>query len=145
MFSSENASYLDPEQPLQAYRDFLAAVERRDMQGMFERMSTEYASEWRAMQADASFPALFALWCETYPESVNLVACLVATENAIVEMEGRIDGLSFSGYAVLDRIGSTWRVSAETHGESGYSAPTDRRLSSLQSAGGGSRIEGKTL
>lgn len=145
MFSSENPSYLDPEQPLQAYRDFLAAVERRDAEGMFTRMSTEYANELRAMQADASFPALFALWCDTYPECVNLVACVVAAENAIVEMEGRIDGLSFSGYAVLDRVGSTWRVSAETHGDISYAAITNRHRIALQSAGGGVRIEGKSL
>jgi hypothetical protein len=145
MLSADNALCLDPEQPLQAYRDFLVAVERRDVEGIFNRMSAEYASELRAMQADANFPALFALWCDTYPECVNLVACVVAVENAIVEMEGRIDGLSFSGYAVLDRIGSTWRVSAETHGESSYAAITDRHCSALQSAGGGVRIEGKSL
>jgi acetyl-CoA carboxylase beta subunit len=145
MYSLENALYLDPEQPLQAYRDFLAAVERRDVDGMLQRMSAEYASELRAMQADASFPSLFALWCDTYPESVNLVACVVAAENAIVEMEGRIDGLSFSGYAVLDRIGSTWRVSAETHSETVYAAITDRHRIALQSVGGGVRIEGKSL
>jgi hypothetical protein len=150
MLSSENASFLDPEQPLQAYRDFLAAVERRDADGMLKRMSVEYANELRAMQADASFPALFALWCDTYPKSVNLVACVVAAENAIVEMEGRIDGLSFSGYAVLDRVGSTWRVSAETHGDVSYAAitgehRTDRHRIVLQSAGAGVRIEGKSL
>lgn len=150
MLSSDNALCLDPEQPLQAYRDFLAAVERRDAEGMLRQMSAEYASELRAMQADASFPALFALWCDTYPECVNLVACVVAAENAIVEMEGRIDGLAFSGYAVLDRIGSTWRVSAETHGETSYAAitgehRTDRHRVALQSAGGGVRIEGKSL
>lgn len=145
MFSSDDTLCLDPEKPLQAYRDFLAAIERRDLDGMLARMSTEYARELRAMQSDTNFTALFALWCDTYPECVNLVACVVAAENAIVEMEGRIDGLSFSGYAVLDRVGSSWRVSAETHGDVGYSAVTDRHRCALQSAGAGVRIEGKPL
>jgi hypothetical protein len=145
MLSSDNASHLDPEQPLQTYRDFLAAVERRDVEGMLTRMSDDYASELRAMLADPNFVSLFALWCDTYPECVNLVACVVAAENAIIEMEGRIDGLSFSGYAVLDRIGSTWCVSAETHGETGYAAMTDRHRSALQSPGVGVRIDGKPL
>jgi hypothetical protein len=120
MLSSDYPLCLDPEQPLQAYRDFLAAVERRDIEGMLQRMSTEYAAELRALQADVNFAPLFALWCDTYPESVTLVACVVAAENAIVEMEGCIDGLAFSGYAVLDRVDSTWCVSAETHCETIY-------------------------
>jgi hypothetical protein len=141
MFSSDNALCLDPEQPLQAYREFLAAVERHDVEGMLTRMSAGYASELRAMQADANFVALFTLWCDTYPECVNLVACVVAAENAIVEMEGRIDGLSFSGYAVLDRIGSTWRVSAETHGEISYGAITEYHGGALHSTEAGLRID----
>lgn len=145
MFSSDNALCLDPEQPLQAYREFLAAVERRDVEGMLTRMSAEYGSELRAMLADANFAALFTLWCDTYPECVNLVACVVAAENAIVEMEGRIDGLSFSGYAVLDRIGSTWRVTAETHGEIRYGVITEQHGGSLHSMPGGVRIDERIL
>lgn len=145
MFSSDDAPHLDPEQPLQAYRDFLAAIGRRDAEGTFKWMSAEYARELRALQADASFPALFALWCDTYPACVNLVACVVAAENAIVEMEGRIDGLSFSGYAVLDRVGSTWRVSAETHGDVSYAAISGRHRRSLQSPVDSVRIGGKSL
>lgn len=143
MFLSDDAQRLDPEQPIQAYRDFLNAIDRRDVDGTLARMSTEYAGELRAMRAEANFSALFALWCDTYPECVNLIACVVAAENAIVQMEGRIDGLAFSGYAVLDRIGSTWRVSAESHGESCCAAPTEEHFLALHSTESGLKLDSR--
>ncbi len=141
MFSSDDAQRLDPEQPLRAYRAFLNAIDRRDVDGTLALMSAEYGTELRVMRAEANFPTLFALWCDTYPECVNLVACVVAAENAIVQMEGRIDGLAFAGYAVLDRIGSTWRVSAESHGESSCTAPDAEHYLALQSADGGVKLD----
>jgi hypothetical protein len=121
------------EHPAFAYRDFLGAIVRKDVKRTLARMSPEYGQDLRAMLCEPNFLGFFSLWCDTYPKHIHLVACTVGSDQAIIETEGRIDGFAFSGYAVLDRIGSKWQVSSETHGECASPAFGEQQHLTLQS------------
>jgi len=121
------------EHPVLAYVDFLDGIESRDVDRTLARMSFEYGRDLRTMRLEPNFPAFFSLWCDCYPKQVNLIAYTVRAGRAIIETEGRVDGLVFSGYAVLDRRGSTWCVSAEMHSEFASHVLGKRWRRSLQS------------
>jgi len=133
MYSTHRESISTLEHPVLAYLDFLSGIESRNVDRTLGRMTREYGRDLRAMLLEPNFPAFFALWCETYPKHVNLIACTVRENQATIETEGRVDGLVFSGYAVLDRSGSTWFVSAETHDEFAFPNLGKRRRHTLQS------------
>jgi hypothetical protein len=133
MFSTNQEAISTREHPVLAYLDFLNGIESRDVHRTLARMSIEYGQDLRSMLLEPNFPAFFSLWCDIYPKQVNLIACTVRADRAIIETEGRVDGLVFSGHVVLDRIGSTWCVSAETHDEFAFPDPGKRRRGILQS------------
>jgi hypothetical protein len=133
MLSVDQGGASTLEHPVFAYRDFLAAIVRQDVKRTLARMSPEYSQDLRAMLCEPNFLGFFSLWCGTYPEHIDLVACNVGRDQAIIETEGHIDGLAFSGYAILDRIGSKWHVSSETHGECGFPVFGEQQHRALQS------------
>jgi hypothetical protein len=109
-----------PENPVAAYCDFLHAIKQHDLVRVLARMPSDYGHELRSMQAEPAFSIFFSLWCDTYPEDACIVDSKIGPECAVVEIAAQIEGLAVSGYAVLDRIGTRWYVSAESYGETGW-------------------------
>src|SRR6201996_7253577 len=106
-----NTHFLDD--PARAYVKYAAAIQHRDVEGVLEKLSDDYGRHLRAAHEKGRFPALFELWCETFPRLLGVVAYFVDGDCATIEMLLQSDGRVETGYATLVRRATGWCVDFE--------------------------------
>ncbi len=111
--------------PARAYLQYAAAIEHRDVESVLGRLSVDYGRHLRAAHRKG-FPALFELWCETFPRLLAVVACFVDGDCATVEMLLKSDGKVETGHAVLLLQGARWCVDFECRANGSTRIPAGR-------------------
>jgi hypothetical protein len=122
-----NENVLDD--PARAYVKYAAAIQHRDVEAVLEKLSEDYGRHLRAAHEMGRFPALFELWCETFPRLVGVVACFVDGDCATVEMLLQSDGRVETGYATLVRHAADWFVDFERRASGLARIPSGRVVS----------------
>ena len=112
--------------PGHAYLQYAAAIEQRDVEGVLGKLSDGYGRHLKAAHQKGRFPALFELWCETFPRLVAIVAYFVDGDCATVELRLKCDGQFETGYAVLVQHGSKWCVDFECRANGRMRIPSAR-------------------
>ena len=95
------------------YAAFLGAIAARDFERIDELATERLRAELRGMRSCASFPALFDMWCESYPKSAKSVPVRCDEQIAILDMRGEVDGESVNAQVLLRRVDGHWRVDKE--------------------------------
>jgi len=95
------------------YAAFLDAIAARDFERIGELATERLRAELRAMRSCAGFPALFGMWCESYPKSAQAVAVRCDGPVAVLDMRGEVDGGIVNARVVLVRVDGQWRVEKE--------------------------------
>ncbi len=124
--SAFNENFFDD--PAHAYVKYAAAIQRRDVAGVLERLSDGYGRHLRAAHEKDRFPALFELWCETFPRLIGVVAYFVDGDCATIEMLLQSDGRTETGYATLVRHAAGWCVDFERRTNGLARIPSGRAL-----------------
>lgn len=115
------------QEPAAAYEDFVAAVARRDAQAVLARMSDDYGKNLRLNSRSRSFATFFQLWCEDYPQHVEVSACFVDGDSAILETQVEHDGAALAGRVTLELEGDAWKVGSERCADGRTRIPTGQR------------------
>lgn len=102
------ARVADPEH---AYRNYLAAIARHDIEAILEAMTEGHAQQLREMRRQRDFGPLFTLWCESQRDRLVITGCRIDADIATLtvrgrSLRGRIDMLWFDGH---------WRIAGERH------------------------------
>jgi hypothetical protein len=112
--------------PAAAYEEFVAAVARRDAAAVLARMSEDYGRNLRLSRRSASFTMFFELWCENYPQHIEVCACFVDGDSAILETQAELDGAPVAGRVIMEYGGDAWHVSSERCADGRSRIPTGR-------------------
>lgn len=115
-----------PPEPAAAYAEFVAAVARRDVEAVLARMSDDYGKSLRLNRHSRSFATFFKLWCENYPQHVEVSACCVDGDSAILEIQVEHAGAALAGHVTLELEGHAWRVGSERCADGRTRIPTGR-------------------
>ena len=109
-----------------AYGEFIAAVARRDAEAVLARMSDDYGRNLRLHRHSRSFPTFFELWCENYPRHLEVSACFVDGDSAILETQVEHAGVALAGRVTLEYEDDAWRVGSERCADGRTRIPTGR-------------------
>jgi hypothetical protein len=115
------------QEPAVAYEEFVAAVARRDAQAVLARMSDDYGKSLRLNRHSRSFATFFQLWCEDYPRHVEVAACFVDGDSAILETRVEHAGAALAGCVILELQDDAWRVGSERCADGRTRIPTGQR------------------
>src|ERR1700722_5222705 len=115
--------------PGHAYQQYSAAIEQRDLAGVLGKLSDGYGCHLRAAYRKSRFPALFELWCETFPRLIGVVAYFIDGNCATVELLLKCDNGTETGYAVMLRDGEGWCVDFEHRANGRTRIPSGRLVS----------------
>lgn len=100
-------------EPARTYAQLAAAIAQRDVEGVLVGLSPAYGRHLRAARAKRRFPALFELWCETFPRLIDVIACFVDGDSATLETLVECDGGAECGRVILVHDGAGWRIDSE--------------------------------
>lgn len=102
------------DEPVAAYQEFVRAVGRCDADIVLARICGSYGRGLRRWHNRPSFRKFFELWCENYPRHLEVTACFVDDDTAILETQAETEGgLPLLGRVTLVHCGDAWRVSSE--------------------------------
>ena len=88
--------------PEHSYAEFLAAVARRDFDAVLARLCARQADRLRACRARRGFEHHFEMWCRKYPRGLQVAACYVDGDTAILETSAESGALAGRVTMVLD-------------------------------------------
>ncbi len=114
------------QEPVAVYAEFLAAIERRDVDAVLAALSDDYGRGLRKSRAKARFNVLFELWCDTYPRHQGVTACFIDGDTATMEAQVEVEGASLPGRVTLVHDGATWRVGSERCADGRTRIPVSR-------------------
>ncbi len=97
--------------PKRAYRDYLAAIRRRDIEAVLEAMTDDYGRQWRALRRTRDFGPTFDLWCANQAGEVEITAVYLDGDMAVLESQ---DGDAFSRIE-MHYVDGGWRVAGEQY------------------------------
>ena len=97
--------------PSLAYRSYLDAIARRDIDAVLDALTEEHGQQLRDLRRSRDFSAFFELWCENQSEATVVIGSVIKADHAIVQARSK---------AVFHRIGmrwmdGRWRIASERH------------------------------
>lgn len=99
--------------PDATYLNFIAAIARRDVEGIAPLMTEEFGSRMCEMlMAERSGPAL-RLWCEQFPSTAKVESREVGHNTATLQICGLVAGERIGASVVLKRMVNGWCIDRE--------------------------------
>ena len=95
------------------YAAFLAAIAARDFERICELATDRLRTSLRGIRTCAEFPALFGMWCESYPKVATSAPVHCDDSIAIFDIEGNVDGTRVRARVLLQRVDGRWRIDKE--------------------------------
>jgi hypothetical protein len=99
--------------PVEDYAAFVAAVARRDSDGVLDGLCVQSGAGLRRYRERPRFAQIFDLWCQYFPEHLETIACYVDGDTAILETNHRSDAGIVTGRVTMVHERGAWRVSSE--------------------------------
>jgi hypothetical protein len=96
-----------------AYAAFLKAIAARSFDEICDHTTDRLRADLRKMRQCSDFPALFEMWCESYPPTVRSVPAHCDENRAILDIEGDVGGRRVRARVLLQQFNGQWLVDKE--------------------------------
>lgn len=105
----------DGGEPGKAYRAYMAALQKGNIDALAKTMTKERGDELLAHKNDADFKMMFAFIQGTAMKNPKIVKGFVKGDTATLELSGKDgDGNNATSIATMQKEGGTWRMSKES-------------------------------
>jgi len=95
------------------YLNFLAAIARRDINGVLACGTEDFRAQLREMSVLESDEPALDLWCEQYPSTVTFECLEIGHITAMLHVSGTVAGERVDANIGLKRMADGWRIDRE--------------------------------